>query len=251
MSFGHKIASAVRRRGACLFARSKIGIPSFPRPIVSITFDDFPRSAFTDGARFIEDCDGRATYYACLGIAGQTISTGRLFLHEDIVDLVSRGHEVGCHTFEHLPAGETPTRTYLKSISDNACAVQRLIPGYKFSSHSYPISYPRIATKRLLRELFICCRTGGQSENTNIADAYYLRSYFLEQGDSTAIERTIFRNAEQNSWLILSTHDIACSPTKYGCSIALFKQVLGWCRASGSELLTVSQTMARIRNFDK
>jgi hypothetical protein len=60
-------------------------------PIVTFSFDDFPRSALTTGADIIEKCGGRATYYVSMGLMGQRNDLGEQFESADLQVLVERG----------------------------------------------------------------------------------------------------------------------------------------------------------------
>src|SRR6266446_114445 len=86
------------------------------QPIISFTFDDFPRSALLTGGAILEQRGLRGTYYASLGLMGQTAPTGPIFVREDLRMLIARGHEVGCHTFNHCHSWETSTQVFERSI---------------------------------------------------------------------------------------------------------------------------------------
>jgi peptidoglycan/xylan/chitin deacetylase (PgdA/CDA1 family) len=215
------------------------------RPLVSFTFDDFPRSALTTGAAILEGEGVLGTYYVALGLAGQTIATGRMFERDNLANLVGRGHELGCHTFHHCPAWETPVAEYLSSVERNAAAFAALPTPVRPDSHSYPISYPRPASKRQLQRRFRACRLGGQTFNHGPSDLNALASFFLEQSLNRfdSIERLLAENAARSGWLIFSTHDIAPDHTPYGCPPGFFSRVVRAARESGAALVTVSRAL--------
>src|SRR3954470_5907201 len=76
-------------------------------PYISFTFDDFPESALSTGGAILEKYGSRGTYYASLGLTGQDSPVGRIFSPEQLPDLLTRGHELGCHTFAHCHSWET------------------------------------------------------------------------------------------------------------------------------------------------
>src|SRR5207249_2808421 len=80
---------------------------STPEPIVSFTFDDFPRSALLVGGAILKQFGLRGTYYAAFGLIGTTGPSGRIFELEDVQPLLDQGHEIGCHTFDHCHSWET------------------------------------------------------------------------------------------------------------------------------------------------
>src|SRR6185295_12765996 len=116
-------------------------------PIISFTFDDFPRSALLTGGAILERFGLKGTYYASLGLMGQTAPTGAICVPEDVSAVVARGHELGCHTFAHCDSWNTKTHEFERSILKNQAALERLLPGAFFRTFSYPISPPRPHTK--------------------------------------------------------------------------------------------------------
>ena len=50
------------------------------QPLISFTFDDFPRSALTVGGEILERHGARGTYYASLGVMGKYEAAGLMFV---------------------------------------------------------------------------------------------------------------------------------------------------------------------------
>ncbi len=235
---------AYARRMARWFGRRPFSL-QVRRPIVSFTFDDFPQSALAAGGSLLAEQGLRGTYYVATALAGRTIETGRMFEPADLVRAVAEGHELGCHTAEHFPAWATPPDDYLASVERNVHALGRLTPPVRPATHSYPISYPRPASKRRLARRFRACRFGGQEANRGLVDLNALNSFFLEQSvhDFAAIERRIAGLAAVPGWLIFSTHDVAPQPTRYGCSPEFFARVVRCVREAGVAVLTVNAAL--------
>src|ERR1700761_4440439 len=80
---------------------ARTAIMTNQRAIVSFTFDDFPRSAVSNGARILESYGARGTFYAAGSYCGKTIDGIVQYSKEDLLRLVRDGHEIGCHTFHH------------------------------------------------------------------------------------------------------------------------------------------------------
>ena len=134
-------------------------------PIISFTFDDFPRSALHTGGAILKLSGLLGTYYAPLGLMGKQSPTGTMFLAEDLKALVEQGHELGCHTYSHCHAWDTEPRAFEEAVIENRQSLMELIPGASFKTLSYPISVPRPETKRRVSKYFACCRGGGQTFN--------------------------------------------------------------------------------------
>lgn len=239
-----RFPGAYARRMARWFGRRPFSMRAIG-PLVTFTFDDFPRTALSAGGRILEDFGARGTYFVAMGLAGRTIETGEMFLVEDIPDVLARGHELACHTFDHRPAWETPTAEYERSVAHNRAAFRSVPQARPPLTHSYPISYPRPATKRRIARAFSGCRAGGQTFNQGVVDLNHLSSFFLEQSrdDFDAITRVIAANAAHCGWLIFSTHDVTATPTRFGCTPALFEKAVRAAADSGARLVTMAQAL--------
>jgi peptidoglycan/xylan/chitin deacetylase (PgdA/CDA1 family) len=236
-----------RRVASLLFKRPLLINPR--HPLISFTFDDFPRSALLAGGAILSRFGLAGTYYASLGLAGTQAPTGQLFVSDDLTTLLDRGHELGCHTFTHCDSWETEAGVFEKSIIENRLALNRLIPGAEFKSFSYPISLPRPLTKAKVADYFLCCRAGGQTLNVGQADLNQLSAYFLEKSRHSvqAIEDLIDRNQQVRGWLIFATHDIADNPTPFGCTPEFFEHVVQYAVSSGARILPVVKALELLR----
>jgi len=205
-------------------------------PLVSFSFDDFPRSAYLAGGAILEAHGFRGTYYASLGLVGQEAPVGKIFSRDDLVSLYSDGHELGCHTLGHCHAWNTTPGDFEESIIENRRRLSEVLPHALFKTHSYPISGPRPHTKLRVRRHFPCCRYGGQTYNSGVIDRYLLAGYFLERSrhDLDSIKRTIDRNTDACGWLILATHDVLETPTRFGCTPRFFEDVVRYASRSGA-----------------
>jgi peptidoglycan/xylan/chitin deacetylase (PgdA/CDA1 family) len=74
--------------------------------------------------------------------------SGDIFVPEDLPGIIAAGHEIGCHTYGHLPAWGTPTRIFEQSVLRNGAAMAEVVPGGRLRTHSYPLCEPRPGIKR-------------------------------------------------------------------------------------------------------
>jgi peptidoglycan/xylan/chitin deacetylase (PgdA/CDA1 family) len=223
------------------------------KPIISFTFDDFPRSALLTGGAILERVGVRGTYYASLGLMGRTAPTGAICVPEDVSAVVARGHELGCHTFAHCHSWETKPAVFERSILENEAALEQLVPGVRFRTFSYPISPPWPRTKRIVGQRFACARGGGQAFNVGKTDLNYLRAYFLEKtrDDPDDIKRLIEHNRVAGGWLIIATHDVSDAPTPYGCTPDFFEDIVECAVRSGSRIVPVAEALDVLRISDE
>jgi peptidoglycan/xylan/chitin deacetylase (PgdA/CDA1 family) len=215
-------------------------------PLISFTFDDFPRSALHVAGRILEDRGIAGTYYVSLGLMGTMTPTGEMFTQDDLTELLDRGHELGCHTYAHCDAAETPAGKFEQSVIDNREAHRRLVPNApEFRTLSYPIGSPRPGTKRRCGRHFAGCRAGGQTHNTGTIDLNLMQAFFLEQSrdNPDVIFRAIDATCSENGWLVFATHDVCVNPTRYGCTSGLFSEIVEYAVSSGARIAPVTSAL--------
>ena len=219
------------------------------RAVVSFTFDDFPHSALAAGGRILADAGVAGTYYASLGLMHHDSPTGRLFSAEDVPELLSQGHELGCHTYDHRHAWHTPSRAFERSVLQNRHALDQLVPGAVFRTFSYPIAAPWPPNKAKVARYFTCCRGGGQRSNTGVADLNQLSAFFLERarGQIDVVRNLIHCNRAVGGWLIFATHDVTEHPTSFGCTPGFFREVVHQTLASGALVLSITAAVTHFR----
>jgi len=246
-AFSDRIGRRCQRAAASAFARRPFLMKN-PGPLISFTFDDFPRSSLSCGGTILEEYGARGTYYVSLGLAGQLAPTGDMFTREDLSETLERGHELGCHTFHHCDASITPARVFEESILENRRALRDLDPTAHFKSFSYPIGVPWPSTKKRCAQHFLGCRAGGQTFNAGTVDLNYLQAYFLEQSrdQPEAIVAMIEANCRSRGWLIFATHDVCENPTRYGCRPDFFSTIVERSVRSGAQVVSVSAGLAAI-----
>ena len=70
---------SLRRRALCSLYRRTMPLGN-AGPIVSFTFDDFPRSAYSVGGAMLEKFGARGTYYVTAGLMNVSNELGELFV---------------------------------------------------------------------------------------------------------------------------------------------------------------------------
>ena len=215
------------------------------QPLVSFTFDDFPRSALHCGGEILHSHGLAGTFFASFGLMGRTAPTGQIFIEDDLIELIEQQHELGCHTFDHCHSWDTAPSAFKASIIKNRAALAASFPQMRFRTFSYPISVPRPRSKWETGGCFDCCRGGGQDFNAGTADLAQLKAFFIEQSrsDLSAIVSVIENNARHNGWLIFATHDVSDSPTRFGCTPGLFEDIVNRAIDSGAIILPVAEAL--------
>lgn len=218
-------------------------------PLISFTFDDFPRSALLAGGKILRERGLAGTYYVALGLLGTEGPSGRLCDVNDLTAALAEGHELGSHTYSHSHSWNTASEAFEDSVIKNRAALESLIPHATFKSFSFPISEPRPLTKRNTAKHFLTCRAGGQTFNSGTADLNQLRCYFLEQsrGNLQAVTNMIDKNREARGWLVFGTHDVAENPSPFGCTPSFFTAVVEYSIRSGAHILPVVDAFSALK----
>jgi len=243
-----KVSARWQRTSSRLLFQRRLAMQN-ARPLISFTFDDFPRSAWRTGGAILNKYGVRGSYYAALGLMGQETPTGPMFLPEDIGPMLEQGHELGCHTYDHLDSWTTPTSVFEQSLLKNRTALKAICPKAEFLSLSFPISPPRPTTKRMAGRMFSCSRGGGQIHNEQVADLNSLRAYFLEKsgGRIENVTTLIDRCCQSSGWLILATHDVCENHTAFGCRPDFFEAIVRYAVNSPAQVLIVSESLQALR----
>jgi peptidoglycan/xylan/chitin deacetylase (PgdA/CDA1 family) len=196
-------------------------------PVVSFTFDDFPRSALTEGGRILREHGWAGAYFAAGGFCGRTVDGLDYFDRDDLVQAVEEGHEVGCHTFGHLRLPETGRQAIEADLERNAAFLAEALPGQRLSSFAYPYGDLDLARKALLARRFPVCRGIWPGINAGRMDFAQLKAVPLERRslDSLDIDAWLDKAEAARGWLIFFTHDVSDDPSPYGCDRKSFEAV--------------------------
>lgn len=242
-SLPSRIAGKYRRTVSYRFCSRTVSIKA-TNPIISFSFDDAPRTAFSHGGDILKAHGLRATFFVSLGLLESESPSGTIASEDDLRRAAEEGHELGCHTFDHKDPWKTTTKVFEQSVLRNRQAIAGILPQATFTTFAYPLCGPRPATKRRVGELFNCCRGGGQTFNAGRADLNLLKAYFLDlrMGDNIdSVSRLIDRNSDCLGWLIFATHDVVDDPSPYGCTKDFFEKVVAYAVRSGACLLPVGK----------
>ncbi len=210
------------------------------RPYVSFTFDDFPRTALTEGGRILLEHGVRGTYFVSLNLLGGPSPSGPIATRDDLATLLRSGHELGCHTFEHLDGCVSTAVDFERSIRTNREAFRELVPGGSLPVFAYPLNGPVLSVKKAVGRHFVGCRGSGQVFNSGATDLNLLNAYFLDwrnRGNLDAVREIIEKNAAARGWLIFATHDVTENPSSYGCEPGYFAEAVRLSVQSGAQVL--------------
>ena len=244
--------SALKARLGNRLARELFATPlrlAAGQPMVSFTFDDIPASAATTGAPMLEDQGGRGTFYVSGGLVSRWSDDWREngASAEQIVGLHRNGHEIGCHTFSHRAAGDCDAAALETEIATNRSYMQTLDASIRLDNFAYPYGLAALSHKRRLRAAFRSSRGILPGVNHGVADLQFLRATpLISVGiDRDGIDRAFDRAIETGGWLIFYTHDVAASPSSYGCTPDLLRHALEAAVVRRMPIVSVAEALRR------
>lgn len=222
-----------------------------PFPIVSFTFDDFPRSALTGAGTMLSEKGLHGTYYVSMGLMGQPSSLGQMCDVGDLQTLVAEGHELACHTFGHLYCPHVSAEQLARECERNQSAVAEALNGYRLQNFSFPSGAVTWTAKSTLMTMYDSCRTIEWGINTNIVDLGFLQANpIYSRRPISWLNRIIEENAKQAGWLILYTHDVRDHHSDVGCTPAHFREILDRVIASGAAVMTINKAVKTFQAQD-
>lgn len=218
------------------------------RPIVTFSFDDFPKSALELGASRLNARGWRGTFFVSGGLASINNHHGELFDPEDLLQLQADGHEVACHGYSHLDASRLTAEAVASDAARNRAFLKEA--GLNRAPSSYAFAYGEAtpqAKKRLL-ETYSSLRGVRPGINRGNADRGLLKAMPLDGGEA-GLKRAVdaVRDVARNpGWLIFYGHDIRRSPSEWGCTPEFYDIVLHAVEQSGAQVRTQSEALKAI-----
>jgi len=216
-------------------------------PIVSFTFDDFPRTASTVGGPILEALGVRGTYYAAAGLMNSANELGEQFRPEDVRSLVERGHEVGSHTFGHISCNAVCSAEFQEDVNRGQDALAE-ISGIQSANFAYPFGDVTWEVKKQLGPTLASSRGTFPGFNGPEIDLNLLKANSLcgDEKNLRRAENLITDNARRKSWLIFFTHDVQPKPSPWGCTPELLQSTAKFAIRSGSRVLTIQDALAEV-----
>jgi peptidoglycan/xylan/chitin deacetylase (PgdA/CDA1 family) len=214
--------------------------------MLSFAFDDVPASAADAGAAILQARGLKGTYYVAAALEGTDAVTGPMACANAVKRLAAAGHEIGCHTYSHLDCGQAAACDAVEDVALNA---ETLI-GWGLprpTTFAYPFGDVAPATKRALASRFSLMRALHPGVVAAGSDLNQAPAVGVEGPNGEALAmRWLDRAAGRNAWLILCTHDVAETPSPYGCTPAALERLVDAALADGFEVVTVAEGAARV-----
>lgn len=217
-------------------------------PLASFTFDDFPVSARTNGARILKSRGVRGSYYAAGSFEGRHEDGLDYFRRDDLSTLVEDGHEIGCHTFGHIRLPFASDAEISGDLERNRQFVDEALGGYEMVSFAYPFGHVNVARKAMIGRRFKVCRGIFPGVNRGRIDLRQLKAIPLERRsfDHDVAERALDAGASSNGWVTFFSHDVSDHPSPYGCTPDDLARLIDAALVRGFTILPVKEAAALV-----
>lgn len=217
------------------------------RPLASVTFDDFPRSAWTVGGPILAAHGVRATYYAAGRYCGAREDGIDYYDADDLLAAQAAGHEIGCHSWGHTHGHRERSADLIADAERSAAFFRDVLGDRPAVSFAYPYGELSARTKALFARRFASCRGVHGGLNVGLTDLADLQAEPIEARSWSAqrVETAVADAAARKAWLIFFTHDVSDTPSPYGCTPAMLEHALATLAAARVEALPVKAALAR------
>jgi peptidoglycan/xylan/chitin deacetylase (PgdA/CDA1 family) len=238
--------SAVLREGKTrwlqsLYSRPVRTVPD--TPLVSLSFDDVPLSAFRHGRPVLDRYNVKATFYVCLGMQEES----RFLGPQEVRTLYLEGHEIGCHTYGHYRLAFGSARGMAADAKRNRDELAKIIDGVPPLSFSYPFGYISDGVKRKLGMHYHTLRSSRPGVNSGISDFNCLSAISLQSPSfsTSLVDFWLDEVSRCRGWLIFFTHGISPEPGRYDLTPHMLEALLTGCLRRGLQILPV-ESVARM-----
>lgn len=221
------------------------------RAVASITFDDFPKSAWTNGGTVLAEFGVRATYYTAGSFCNRTVRGIEYYDHSDLEGLRGHGHEIACHGFGHRPTTHLSNAELSEDMARNQAFLAPFLDGATACSFAFPFGEVSLRTKRFYSTRFSNARGVYPAINQGHADISLLSALSLEERSwrPAFVANAIASAKEHGGLLVFYTHDVSNEPTEYGSRPSVLKNVLQWLAAAKIPVMPIGEAVAHATVF--
>jgi peptidoglycan/xylan/chitin deacetylase (PgdA/CDA1 family) len=241
LSFFERANTFVTRKLPLKSVRSRL-----ERPLASITFDDFPKSAWTVAGPILDRFGAKATYYASGRFCGVSEDGIDYYDAEDLRAAYRAGHEIGAHSFAHEKAPLVSSRALALDRAQNAVVLGEILGRAGLASYAYPYGAASPRTKALMGRAFATARGIRPGVNAGRIDLAQLLAVPIERRRWRPEDLRLMVEAARarKGWLILFTHDVCDDPSPFGCTPAMLTEAMEMLASAAIPVAPVKHAMA-------
>lgn len=183
---------------------TKAGSTKWNRPLVSITFDDGWRGAYTQAVPVLNSNGYKGTFY----ITPSIIETPHFMSAANLTTLSKTGHEIATHGYSHADMTMMSQNALNRQLSQG----QTYLKDAGFLANNFAVPYGKsdAEVEWFARKYFATIRSANTGINTKQnMNPYSLRVLSLHKDTSQETLKEMLEQTKQtNGWLILVYHNI-------------------------------------------
>lgn len=216
--------------------------------VISFTFDDFPRTALSEGGGILSKHGCAATYYVAGGLTGGMENDIPCHTVQDLKAALRDGHELASHGFAHIPYLRISGARMIEDSERNARFFEDQLQTDAPRHLSYPLGARSVAAKFVLARRFMTARGIRPGINRRLCDLVDLRANALySRTTNEFIVGDLIRDvAVRGGWLIFYTHDVSADPTPFGATPNLIAFAAHEAVASGCRVLPIRNAIGAV-----
>lgn len=209
-------------------------------PVISFTFDDFPSSAM-NASKLLTGSGFAGTFYASMS----KMNKPGFFTADQLEWLISRGHEIGCHTYSHKSLRFCSGEVIKSEFNQNQKTISALFPEYKFQNFAYPFGILPLFGGSQITQSFTTARGISHGINHGKIKSHKLKAVKLYENlhSPEMIQKFLNKAGELNGWIIFYTHGVDKNYDKYSCSPEYFNKILDLSINTGYDILSVAEVV--------
>jgi peptidoglycan/xylan/chitin deacetylase (PgdA/CDA1 family) len=240
MSFARRLSRMLARRLPVKTAPARA-----VRAVASVTFDDFPKSAWDVGGPLMARYGARGTYYTAGTFAGRTVDGIAYYDGDDLNALRAAGHEIGCHGFGHQPVPSLSTAALRADVARNTQFLRPFNGGQAPVSYAFPFGETTMRTKLFYGRRFGTARGVHPAVNSGTLDLAQLSTIGIETytWNEDRMTRAIAEAKAARGLIVFHTHDVSETPSPYGCTPAMLESVLKALTDAGIPVLPMREAV--------
>jgi len=173
-----------------ILAKSIVTAPAMltaDAPAVSFSFDDFPKTAYTNAGEILEDSDAKGTYFLSTDLIGTNYEGQIQCDAQDLKNVIHNGHEIGGHTQSHKHLQTLSDAEMKYEIKENLDFISTTL-ATEISSFAFPFGGTSPKAKRNLLPYYQIARAITPGLNYGKIDRMNINAYSL-YGDYFSIQR--------------------------------------------------------------
>lgn len=220
--------------------------------MISFAFDDGWKNQYTRALPTLDKYNFKATFYVITQMPKFMLEEGEgRMSKEDWVNLYNQGHEIGSHSQTHPNFNSTFPLKVKREIVESKKDLEKL--GIEVETFAYPYGRKGIS---ILTNLFL--RKAGY-KSARVYDGKFtspnIFTYALSTKNvynDTSIEEIrdwVDTCEKDDTWTILSFHQVENNPQKWGCTPEMFEKICEYIHQKNVKVLTVSESLKHFNVF--